>query len=59
VYILGEYITALNLVVINIYTGKAPEGALSQPEKNHQVRQQYLLTIPIHIFVECEDIQEY
>jgi hypothetical protein len=43
-------------VVIGIYTGKAPEGALSQPEKNHQVRHQYLLTVPIHIFVECEDI---
>jgi len=26
------------LVVITIYTGKAPEGALSQPKKNHQIR---------------------
>jgi hypothetical protein len=30
-------------VVISIYTGKAPKGALSQPEKNHQLRHFYLL----------------
>jgi hypothetical protein len=29
-------------VVIIIYTGKAPLGALSQPEKNHQLRHFYL-----------------
>jgi hypothetical protein len=29
-------------VVIIIYTGKAPKGALSQPKKYHQIRYYYL-----------------